>query len=324
MCRQVIIDYYFETGKYPTEDNIEHLMPCNICDNCKTEHKQEMKDISHVSQEIVKIITKNYKNNGFNVGMGKTLKMINQSQNINKSGIWIRDVIDVLIDKNILIRYKAGFGFAIGIGKINIKNKLPIMARIYDVKPETIVKIKYNDLDKLKGIRDKLSTKYQGPKGDKAIFINERVLLNIYNSKPKSMADLWNVDGISDDFIMRYGPEFMTEYLKKPKKRNKNPRQMVLKLYKEGKQMHEIADNMEVKIRTIEQHMLYIFETNDDIDIDLDYFDLTEEKENEIQKAILKIGTTNGLKKIKDIVNDSITYSQIKLCLLVMKFNNTI
>jgi ATP-dependent DNA helicase RecQ len=320
LCRQQMIDFYFETGEFSTEDNIEHLDPCNMCDNCCNDHKQEIKDISKESQEIVTIISRNKSQKGFNVGMGKTLKLIQQSNTVAKKSVtWIRDIIEILVAKNILIRYKAGFGFVIGIGKIKIADKLPIMARIDDAD-ESMVTIKTTNtrLSKLNKIRKKIAEKH---KVLPAVFINDRVILNIHEKSPKSVSELWKVDGISNDFVMRYGSEFMAEFLKKPKKHNKKPKEMVLNFYNEGKTMKEMAEIMEVQLRTIEQYILYIFENNDDIDIDVDYFDLTEEIESEIQKAVAKVGQ-EFLRPIKDIVNSKITYAQIKLCLLIMKVEN--
>jgi hypothetical protein len=65
-----------------------------MCDNCCNDHKQEIKDISKESQEIVAIISRNKSQKGFNLGMGKTLKLIQQSNTvIKKSVTWIRDII---------------------------------------------------------------------------------------------------------------------------------------------------------------------------------------------------------------------------------------
>ena len=69
-------------------------------------------------------------------------------------------------------------------------------------------------------------------------------------------------------------------------------------------------------MQTIESHILDIYENNDDIEIDLNYFELTSKKQACINLAIKKVGTT-FLKPIKDIVGKDITYGQIKLCLLI-------
>ena len=318
MCRQQMIDYYFETGNLPTENDIGYLKTCNMCDNCKNEIKCSKRNISNDAEEIVNIISKNRYCKGFDFGMGKTIQMIQQSKDtvIKKSKKWIRDIIEILINKNILFRYKAGFGFAIGIGETNIKDKLPIMARIDDYDEKDVKKTK-KGLEKLNKIRLKLAGTYGLLP---STFINDTVILNIYEASPKNKAELLKVDGISNEFVMRYGRKFMTEYLKKTKKYNKNPREMVLNLYKEGKTVKDMAKIMEVKQQTIENHILSNFETKS-VEIDLDYFGLTTEKENSIRKAIAKVGS-DFLKPIKDIVGNKITYAQIKLCLIVIQFEN--
>ena len=52
------------------------------------------------------------------------------------------------------------------------------------------------------------------------MFINDKVLMNIYSSKPKDVSQLWKVDGISDEFIMKYGSEFISEYKKAKNKKS--------------------------------------------------------------------------------------------------------
>ena len=63
--------------------------------------------------------------------------------------------------------------------------------------------------------------------------------------------------------------------------------------------------------------MLSIYQT-EDIDIDPDYFGLTEEYENEIKEVVARIGS-EYIKPIKDATNTNISYSQIKLCLLIIR-----
>ena len=102
-----------------------------------------------------------------------------------------------------------------------------------------------------------------------------------------------------------------------PKKRG-NTREQVIKLYKQGKSVKHMSEVLGVKQQTIESHILNIFEFDDDFSVDLEYFDLTEEKEEQIKKAIEKVGTEK-LRPIKDIVGKEISYGQIKVCMLAMK-----
>jgi len=311
ICRQKIIDYYFKTGKFPTEKDIKQLKKCNMCDNCKNTHKTQMKDITKEATQIINVIKSHHLDKGYNIGMGKIVKLLQRKTTYSKQRI--NDIINVLISKEFLIRIKAGYGFAIGLGKIPIIG--PIMGRIDDDDaPNTFISTKPNNMVKLKKIRNKIAIKHTILP---SIFMNDKVVSNINDTSPKNIKDLLKVDGISEDFITNYGIELMKEVLKK-KKHNKNPKKKVFKLYKEGKTMKEIAEIMEVKLRTIEQYILDIFENHEDADIDCDYFDLTDDIEEEVKNAIKKVGTEK-LRPIKDIINSKITYGQIKLCIIIMK-----
>jgi ATP-dependent DNA helicase RecQ len=79
-----------------------------------------------------------------------------------------------------------------------------------------------------------------------------------------------------------------------------------------------MSQELGVKEQTIENHILHLFENDESFDVDLDYFDLTEEKEERIKNAIKKVGTEK-LRPIRDIAGNDVTYAQIKLCILVMK-----
>ena len=312
MCRQGMIDFYFKTGDFPKEKDIEYA--CSMCDNCKNTHKTKLKDITKEATEITNIIQTHHKEKGYNIGMGKIVKLLQQKTTYSKQRI--NDIINVLIARDILIRIKAGYGFAIGMG--NEKMEESIMARIdEDNAPNTFISTKPNKIVKLTKIRNKIAEKHTILP---YVFMNDKVVSNINDTSPKSIKDLLNVDGISDEFVTNYGIEFMTEMLKK-KKHNKNPKKTVFKLYKEGKTMIEIAKKMEIKMTTVEQYILDIFENNEDADIDCDYFDLTDEIEEEIKKAIETTGI-DKLRPIKDFVNQKITYGQIKLCILIMKIES--
>ena len=56
----------------------------------------------------------------------------------------------------------------------------------------------------------------------------------------------------------------------------------------------------------------------EDVDIDPDYFGLTEEYENEIKKVVERIGCER-LRPIKESVSNTISYTQINLCILIIR-----
>ena len=326
ICRQKMIGYYFDTGKFAGEEDVKHIRACNICDNCTRKHKHDISDISEDAVSIHNIIKKHNIRNKFDFGFKKTLDMIRKQSSLNMSNARIKSIVEILITKNVLTRYKAGCGFAIGIGKIKIDTILPLKARVDSDAHKIYVSFrqpKPASFEDLLHLRNKIARKYGLVPGN---FINDRVIMNIHEKSPKNISELWSVDGISNDFIMMPScVEFMNECQnikgKKPSPKGKT-RDNVFALYKENKTMKEISKILSIKGQTVENHIMHIFENYKDEDIDLEYIGLTEENENQIKRAIKEVGT-EYLKPIKEKIDSNITYIQIKVCLLVMKLEKT-
>ena len=112
-------------------------------------------------------------------------------------------------------RYKAGYGFVIGLGTVQLKNILPLKARM----DECVYKINtmfggnnQGDLKNVIELRNKIAAQFNlAP----STFINDRVIMNIHEKSPNNIGELWKVDGISQEFIMTPEcGEFMTEFIK--------------------------------------------------------------------------------------------------------------
>jgi len=320
ICRQQMIDFYFATGNFASEDDVKDIPKCNMCDNCLSGPKQDMIDVSLEAASIVNIVKNIYLKNRHNFGVKKTVSKIRRKILPKKTEKWIKGLIEVLVTKNVLRMEKAGYGFVISIGSVQLKNISPLKARITDSKS-----VKKN-IFKIMELRNKIANKFGLIPTS---FINDRVIMNIETESPKNMAELWSVDGISNDFIMTTPCiEFMDEYVKKPKSPQKKPnkisgknRDNVYKFYKQNKSSKEISKLLGVKEQTVVSHILHIFEHYEDEEIVMDYFDLTEEREDKIKNAIKKVGT-DKLRPIKDAAGD-VTYAQIKLYLLVDKIESS-
>jgi ATP-dependent DNA helicase RecQ len=325
MCRQQMIDYYFDTGKFAGEEDITHIPKCNMCDNCTRKHKNDITDISTDAVLIYNIIKNHNIKNNFDFGFKKTIVMIRKQSSLKISNTRITSIVEILITKNVLARYKAGRGFAIGLGKIKIENILPLRARVdNDVHK---INVSFRNLEKvpfidLLHLRNNIAKKHGLVPAN---FINDKVILNIHEKAPKNISELWSVDGISNDFIMTEGcVEFMNEYQiinKKDTPKGKikgKTRDNVFAFYKENKTIKEISKMLSIKEQTIEGHIMYIFENYPDEDVNMEYVGLTEENENQIKRAVKEVGT-QYLRPIKDKIDSNITYIQIKVCLLVMK-----
>lgn len=345
ICRQQVIDYYFEKGSFPTEEDVANIPKCKLCDNCLGEKKDDIRDISEETKHIINMIKNQKRVNGFSFGMSKTVDMIKHKDNPlfnNRSKIWIKELIQILIGKNILISYHKGFGFIIDVGKKNIDELIPITARISNDIQNSLKNFTINTgndtLEKLYELRLKMA---EAQNVNPTTFINDRVILNIHDSKPKTLTALWSIDGISDEFVMNYGSEFIEE-LKKINKKSKNKsnsnskgnsnsngkgnsketaRDITFKHYNDKKSLKDIIKITGKTSQTIEGHILHIFEHYENIEIDPEYFGLTEEYEEEIKDVVKNIGS-DYLKPIKDAVNNKITYGQIKVCLLIIKIES--
>jgi ATP-dependent DNA helicase RecQ len=191
MCRQQMIDHYFATGEFACEKDVINIPKCGMCDNCNRLHTLKMTDVSKEAICIVNTINENKMKNGYDFGLKKTIKNIQKSTANaiipKKSDKWIKDVIDILVTKNVLKRYKAGFGFVIGIGDVRIKDALPIEGRIED----SVIKLKLNmtnhnsNADKLlslMNLRNKVAKKYGLVP---ASFMNDRIVMNINDAQFK-------------------------------------------------------------------------------------------------------------------------------------------
>ena len=326
ICRLQMIDHYFDTGELPSLKTIFRLDKCGICDNCLGLSKKNNKDISEYSKTIISVVNKHKHNKGYYVGAVKLIDEIKRSNydNINnKTKSWLRTIIETLLDRGVLIR--AGEYSTIQVAKFNAEDVYPIFSNIEDdsYKHLPVINSKEQDYLYLVEIRDKLARKNNILP---IIFINDMVLLNILEKKPTTTTELWSIDGISQEFTMNYGQEFITEYnnqqskcigsLPTNKSKKSSTRDTTLKYYNQGKSIKDIAQITGKKERNIEEHILYIFEHDENIDIDCNYFNLTDEIILEIDNAIEKVGTTL-LRPIKDIVHKRISYAQIKLCLII-------
>ena len=343
ICRQTMIEYYFKTGELAGEEDVGEFEKCNMCDNCLRKDKIDMLDISKDALSIFDNIKTTYTSSGHTFGIKKTIKRIQKSKKNEKfSENYIRDIIQILIGKRVLDLSKIGYGFILTLGEKNIKDILPLKARINKNTDNNVfvktIQHKRNDILKNTfNLRNTIAEKYEILPSE---FINDMVVMNIHKKKPKTLNELWNVDGISNDFIMTIQcSEFIKRYYeliktnssstknKKSKKNNsriktkKSTRDAIYDLYKSGKSLKEILNAFTFKQQTIEGHILHIFEHYDNVDVDLDYFELSEEKEEKIRCAIKKVGIEK-LRPVKDIVGKNITYGQIKLCLLIMKMEN--
>ena len=313
VCRQAMIDTYFKTGNiFDEEENIN----CGICDNCCNDHKSAIIDISEIAQKIYTRI----KHQKFPVGLKKTSDLCKDYG----SPKYLKWLIPILSDKGVLKKTSTKWG---PVYDVSQELSMPVLV---EEPPDDIINTV--TIDTVHGEY----CEYRNILASKAgvapsVLINDRLLMNLEAKRAKTLADLWNIDGISDDFLMTYGAEWLDLTNSKSKKKKdkakkgdksggnkKNTLDITYDLYKQGMSIRKIADTRSMSIITIEEHILTIFEKYEEAEINPDIFGLTEEIESEIRKIINIIGD-DKLKPIKNRLRKDITYGQIKLTLLLRR-----
>lgn len=209
ICRQQILDYYFENGTYPTCQQIRHIPACGICDNCK--NKNDTVDVTKETVAVISAINGHLISSGFAFGIEKTTELIQNLENplfTNKPKGWVKSLIQALITQGILIKKKTQKGFVIHANSPDEPITGPIDIRL-DMGTHSSKNSHQGICRTLQKLRLSMSRKYgMAP----SVFMNDRVLSNIEKSKPQTVCGLQGVDGISRDFITKYGEDFMAQY----------------------------------------------------------------------------------------------------------------
>lgn len=319
MCRQQIIEYYFSNGTYSTEADVSDIPKCMMCDNCLRKENDKY-DISQDSINIVNLV----KSLAYNIGIQKLILILKGSNSVkiqnehtnyyhgvlsNKDEKYCRDVIDILITKNILKRYVFGKNYTIGLGIKNINDNLPITT--YMNQPKNINKT-YDT------IREMLAYKYNVLP---SMIVNDKVLLKITKIKPKTLEELWLIDGVSQQFVVNYGNYFIIpSHRDTPRDTKIETADISFQEYNSGKSIEEISIQRNLKPLTIENHLIQKWKHSID-KIDLERLHLTKNIQEEIKQAIRIVGV-DKLRPIKDIVNPKISYLQIRVTILILQKNN--
>ena len=80
-------------------------------------------------------------------------------------------------------------------------------------------------------------------------------------------------------------------------------------MYKSGLSLNEIAKTRDFTLGTIFSHLTHYVETGELKVTDI----IGKEKYNIINKAVNKIGTSQGMKPIKDICPEDVDYGEIRM-----------
>ena len=159
---------------------------------------------------------------------------------------YIRIIINELSKKNYINKLHSKYGI---LYEVTIKKHCQ---NLQILLPEKIYESIMKNTHSYDRARKYISNKYNI---QEKTFINDKVLLNIKQSRPSSAVELLMIDGITEDFVFNYGSEFLE--LIKPSCKQINPKsnsplkqnnstvsntvQETINLFKTGKSIKDIS-----------------------------------------------------------------------------------
>ncbi|KYH34581.1 ATP-dependent DNA helicase RecQ [Clostridium tepidiprofundi DSM 19306] len=211
-----------------------------------------------------------------------------------------------------------------------LKNREKIMMRIHKKKVAT--KSDNSLFDSLRKLRKAISEREKVPP---YIIFSDSTLREMSKYYPTDMKSMLDIKGVGEVKFKKYGDEFI-EVIKRYVSENdielphtdKNMNNGIIKnqekipshevtfnLYREGKSLKEISECRNLKIVTIQDHLIRC--SVEGLDVNLDDF-IPKKYEQLIYDTIKKIGAEK-LKPIKEMLPDEVEYMAIKAAICKMK-----
>ena len=317
ICRQQMIDYYFINGKLPKNThNLSINSKCGICDNCCGTTPGVLTNIEKDATMLSRVITQQ------GLGITRTLEL---GKKIGHKD-YVRILLSSLIKHGVVESYFSTWGSSNrqqgtlyrATGNQSLPDNLTV--RIPERFAHAISKRPTERTNKESEARTFLANKYNILE---QTLMNDKILSNIIKSNPQTIEELWLVDGISIDFITKYGQEWIEIVLNS----QRPPRgsgfsstiEKTMRLVEEKKSIEEIANIRKLKIRTIEDHISEAWGTNPQ-KIDMKYISMTHETVVDILSAIKKTGNKDKLRPIMDNTNIDVSWPQLKLVVIASDF----
>lgn len=339
VCRQVLIDYYFENGNL--SGNISNDGKCGKCDNCLGVSNRDINlltDVFNESQLIVGLVG----SLSVNYGINKLIQILRGTLSKNRTNKyygkgelmsveWWKKLINALVLEEYLSKESYSYYTVIGLGRKDLNDINELKIYIGDNKTKSYRNNKYykirSHLSKLNGVAPYM-------------IINDKILSYIMSKKPKNISELYSIDGISNDFICKYGQYFLLNNVEREKKKvpqsvsknnlkNSKTTEESWVLYKGGKTVEEISEIRRLKRITIESHIVNKF-TEDIKNIDRKRMGINDNMLKRVKEAVRIVsmerlrssGETLRLRPIKeyldmDGIRERVSYFQIRTCLLL-------
>jgi len=310
-CRQQLLDFYFSHGALPTAKSKLDSRKCGICDNCSGTTLGVLVDVTEDIQKLATLIHQN--SHGF--GMKKTLDL---AKGIGETG-YTRILLNSLIKSGVVINHHQEW-MNKGWKTYGALYRCPSdkLTRRFTIRlPKKTARLIESKGAKFSKARMKIAQTY-GVLEQR--LMNDRVLKSVREANPISLEDLWLIDGISSEFISRYGQAYidaLNDVGTKAKNKTKAKAKIgetvkaTMDLVQKGHRLPEIAKARALKPMTIENHISGWWGSHPE-EIDMDYISLTPEKLDDILRAIKDSGEIDKLTPVMAKTTLSITWLQLK------------
>jgi ATP-dependent DNA helicase RecQ len=293
-CRQALLEQYFETGK--VMGKIDEDIKCKKCDNCTrlSENKVDMITEAKMAVNLVHDL------------LPTTYGIVSLSAYLEKdySVDWWKMFLTRMINEGYLKRKPFGKYYVIDVGNKKLGNKF--MTHIID---------DIGISDHYVNIRKKIAKDI-----DVApyMIINDKILYEISKKRPSTIEELYDIDGITQDFLDDHGELFIAKSKTKTKTSSKSSgtKTTSFDMWTNGMTIDEISTKRGLKSTTIEGHIADIYSDAPDT-IDQERIGMTNDIKEALKKAVDDVGVEK-LRPIKDIMGKKVSYFQIRVGLLLI------
>lgn len=319
-CRQLLIEHYFDNGNL--SGTISKDGKCNNCDNCTGKDPTGVSismPVTNVLKEarlmvgVVRSLPVNY-------GVTKIINILRGSDkkfSTNryyrsgscKTNKWWKSLINVMVAEDYLEKNVFSLYTVIGLGIVELPDDSLNLYIPGSSSSSSVSKISR----KYKYIRDKIAKfKNVSP----YMIINDKVLASISEYKPTTPEELINIDGVSTDFVQKYGDIFISISTKKGSTKKGSTKVVSYEMFKNGDSVESISKMRGLKSMTVESHISDMLSENPS-EIDCKRLGITDDMVASVSRVVESVGKSR-LRPIKDMLGADFSYFQIKICLILL------
>jgi ATP-dependent DNA helicase RecQ len=241
---------------------------------------------------------------------------------------WQRYLMQMLNLGVLEMAYDDGFSLKItNLGKeilfgkktieFTVLQNLPV-AEKKNVKAEKAMQFAEELFDKLRRLRRSFAEQEDVPA---YVIFSDATLKEMVNKKPVTLSEMLEISGIGEHKMEKYGADFL-ELIRdsigvvNPRRQKGNTFLLTLELLNQGLEPEDIAKKRILAIPTVYSHIAYLY-LKDEIKSLKPY--ISESEVIAVRDAIDATGERKNMKPLFEFLNESVSYSKIRLAMAVVE-----